>query len=265
MRVPTSFRYEEKAGVAAIRFDRPDRLNALTFQVYRELTDTFVALRDRPEVRAVHLSGEGRAFCTGGDVKDIIGPLLDRDARGLYEFTRTTCDLIGAIRALPKPVVAALQGPVSGAGAVIALASDFRIAAEDARIAFLFVKVGLSGSDMGAGWLLPRVVGHARATELLMLGDFVDAPTAERWGLFHRVVPCEELDAHSRALAQRLAEGPALALAMTKKMLDQEAHMDLPAALEAEAQAQSICMGHPDFRSAYEAFVAKRTPVFGRS
>lgn len=262
MKQPTSFRYEEKGGVAAIRFDRPDRLNALTFQVYRELTDTLVALRARSEVRAVHLSGEGRAFCTGGDVKDIIGPLLDRDAQGLYEFTRLTCDLIGAIRGLPKPVVAALQGPVSGAGAVIALASDFRIAAEDARMAFLFVKVGLSGSDMGAGWLLQRVVGHARATELLMLGDFVDAPTAERWGLFHRVVPREELDVHSFALAERLAAGPALALSMTKKMLDLEAHLDLPAALEAEAQAQALCMGHPDFRAAYEAFVAKRAPVF---
>lgn len=259
---PTSFRYEEKGGVAAIRFDRPDRLNALTFQVYRELTDTLVSLRSRPDVRAVHLSGEGRAFCTGGDVKDIIGPLLSRGARELYEFTRLTCDLIGALRGLPKPIVAALQGPVSGAGAVIALASDFRIGAEDARFAFLFVKVGLSGSDMGAGWLLPRVIGHARATELLMLGDFVDAPTAERWGLLHRVVPRDKLDAESRALAERLAAGPAMALAMTKKMLDQEAHMDLASALEAEAQAQALCMGHPDFKAAYEAFMAKRAPVF---
>jgi enoyl-CoA hydratase/carnithine racemase len=259
---PTSFRYEEKGGVAAIRFDRPDRLNALTFQVYRELTALFVHLRGRDDVRAVHLSGEGRAFCTGGDVKDIIGPLLGRDAQALYEFTRLTCDLIGAIRGLPKPVVAALQGPVSGAGAVIALASDFRIGAEDARFAFLFVKVGLSGSDMGAGWLLPRVIGHARATEMLMLGDFVDAPTAERWGLLHRVVPRDQLDAESRALAERLAAGPAMALAMTKKMLDQEAHMDLTSALEAEAQAQALCMGHSDFRAAYEAFLGKKAPVF---
>lgn len=262
MTAPSSFRYEERDGVAAIRFDRPDRLNALTFQVYRELTDTLRGLVARPEVRAVHLSGEGRAFCTGGDVKDIIGPLLDRDAQGLYEFTRLTCDLIGSMRALPKPIVAALQGPVSGAGAVIALASDFRIASDDARLAFLFVKVGLSGSDMGAGWLLPRLVGHARATELLMLGDFVDAPTAERWGLVHRVVAREALDRESRALVQRLAAGPAFALGMTKKMLDQEAHMDLPAALEAEAQAQAICMGHPDFRAGYEAFLGKRPPVF---
>jgi enoyl-CoA hydratase/carnithine racemase len=261
---PASFRYEEKDAIATITLDRPDKLNALTFQVYEELRDVFRALAARDAVRCVVVTGAGRAFCTGGDVNDIIGPLFQRDARGLLDFTRLTCDLIRAMRQCLAPIVASLNGTVAGAGAVIALASDFRIAAEEAKIAFLFAKVGLAGADMGAAWLLPRVVGHGRATEILMLGDFVAARDAERFGLYHKVVAREQLDGETRALAERLRDGPDFATRMTKKMLDHEAALSFEDALEAEAQAQALCMQHPDYREAYEAFVAKRKPRFWR-
>src|SRR6188474_3434357 len=188
-----SFLYEQTEGIATIILNRPERLNALTFEVYRELTDTFATLRDQDDVRVVVITGAGRAFCSGGDVKDIIGELFSRDVEGLLEFTRMTCELVRNIRLLPKPVIASLNGTTAGAGACIALASDIRIATEDARIAFLFVKVGLSGADMGAAYLLPRVVGLAKATELLYSGDFISAPEAERIGLYNRVVPGEQL------------------------------------------------------------------------
>ena len=260
---PKSFLYEKSAlGVATITLNRPERLNALTFEVYRELTDTFAALRHETDVRVVVITGAGRAFCSGGDVHDIIGELFKRDMEGLLEFTRMTCELVRSIRALHKPVIASLNGTTAGAGACIALASDLRIASEEAKIAFLFVKVGLSGADMGAAYLLPRVVGLAKATELLYLGDFISAPEAERIGLYNRVVPGDQLAETTRELAARLARGPAFALAKTKEMLDREANMNLDAALECEAQAQAICMQHPDYREAYEAFVAKRTPQF---
>jgi enoyl-CoA hydratase/carnithine racemase len=263
MKTPTSFLYEQTdAGVATITLNRPDRLNALTFEVYRELTDTFAALRNEPEVRAVVITGAGRAFCSGGDVHDIIGELFKRDMEGLLEFTRMTCELVANIRALQKPVIASLNGTTAGAGACIALASDIRIAAEEAKIAFLFVKVGLSGADMGAAYLLPRVVGLAKATELLYTGDFISAQEAERIGLYNRVVPGDQLAATTQELAERLARGPAFALAKTKELLDREAHMNLETALECEAQAQAICMQHPDYREAYEAFVAKRPARF---
>jgi enoyl-CoA hydratase/carnithine racemase len=263
MFTPNSFLFETNAsGVATITLNRPERLNALTFEVYRELTDTFATLRTEPEVRAVVITGAGRAFCSGGDVHDIIGELFKRDMEGLLAFTRMTCELVANIRALHKPVIASLNGTTAGAGACIALASDIRIAAEEAKIAFLFVKVGLSGADMGAAYLLPRVVGLAKATELLYTGDFISAAEAERIGLYNRVVPASQLTATTQELAERLAQGPAFALAKTKELLDREAHMNLEAALECEAQAQAICMQHPDYREAYEAFVAKRTPQF---
>lgn len=260
---PTSFLFEKsEQGVATITLNRPERLNALTFEVYRELTDLFSTLANEKDVRVVVISGAGRAFCSGGDVHDIIGELFSRDIEGLLDFTRMTCELVRTIRTLPKPVIASLNGTTAGAGACIALASDIRIASDGAKIAFLFVKVGLSGADMGAAYLLPRVVGLAKATELLYTGDFISAGEAERIGLYNRVVPAAELESVTSDLAQKLAQGPAFALAKTKEMLNREMHMNLDAALESEAQAQAICMQHPDYREAYEAFVAKREPKF---
>lgn len=262
MNQPKSFLFEIQNGIATITLNRPERLNALTFEVYRELTDTFAALKNESEVKAVVITGAGRAFCSGGDVHDIIGELFSRDMEGLLEFTRMTCELIANIRALPQPVIASLNGTTAGAGACIALAADLRIASEEARIAFLFVKVGLSGADMGAAFLLPRVVGLSKATELLYTGDFVSANEAERIGLYNRVVPAGELGAMTAEFAERLAKGPSFALAKTKEMLNRELDMNFAAALECEAQAQAICMQHPDYREAYEAFVEKRPPKF---
>src|SRR5688572_16862719 len=263
MNQPKSFNYEHSDnGVVTITLNRPERLNALTFEVYEELTETFANLRADNNVRVIVITGSGRAFCSGGDVHDIIGELFARNMEGLLEFTRMTCDLIRNIRALPKPVIASLNGTTAGAGACIALASDIRIASDQAKIAFLFVKVGLSGADMGAAYLLPRLVGLAKATELLYTGDFISANEAERIGLYNRVVSSELLEATTREFAERLASGPRFALAKTKEMLNRELHMNLGAALESEAQAQAICMQHPDYREAYEAFVAKRAPKF---
>jgi enoyl-CoA hydratase/carnithine racemase len=261
---PKSFRYELDAAtaVATITLDRPERLNALTFEVYRELRETFDALDLEPEARAVLLTGSGRAFCSGGDVEEIIGALFERDARGLLEFTRSTGALIRSMLACRRPIVGALNGTVAGAGAVIACACDLRVAAESAKIAFLFAKVGLSGADMGASWLLPRIVGLGRAMEMLMCGDFVDAAAAERIGLYHAVVPVERCLAEARARAERLAAGPSFALEVTKKMLYREAAMDLDAALEAEVEIQALCMQAPDFREAYQALREKRPPSF---
>jgi len=263
MKQPTTFLYEQDdSGIATITLNRPERLNALTFEVYRELTDTFAALRDERSVRVVVVTGAGRAFCSGGDVHDIIGELFSRNMEGLLEFTRMTCELIQNMRALPKPVIASLNGTTAGAGACIALASDIRIASEEAKIAFLFVKVGLAGTDMAASYLLPRVVGLAKATEMLYTGDFVSAVEAERIGLYNRVVPASELATTTRTFAEKLARGPAFALGKTKEMLNRELNMNFQTALESEAQAQAICMQHPDYREAYEAFVAKRSPKF---
>ena len=238
---PTSFRFEsDGSGVVTLTLDRPERLNALTFDVYRELTDTFRQLKGRDDVRCVVITGAGRGFCSGGDVNDIIGALFGRDAAGLLEFTRMTCDLVAAMRELDAPIVAALNGTVAGAGAVIAMASDFRIASTAAKIAFLFVKVGLSGADMGSCHLLPRLVGLGRATEMLMLGDFVTADEALRYGLYNRVVAPGELAETARELAVRLASGPGFSIAMTKQMLNREMSVGLTEALEMEAQAQAI-------------------------
>lgn len=263
MFTPKSFLFEKAShGVATITLHRPERLNALTFEVYRELTDLLAALRNEDDVRVLVITGSGRAFCSGGDVHDIIGELFSRDMEGLLEFTRMTCELIQNIRDLPIPVIVSLNGTTAGAGACIALAADIRIASEDARIAFLFVKVGLSGADMGAAYLLPRVVGYAKATELLFTGDFISASEAERIGLYNRVVAADDLHRETSEFATQLARGPAFALAKTKEMLNRELHMNFTAALECEAQAQAICMQHPDYREAYEAFVAKRPPKF---
>jgi enoyl-CoA hydratase/carnithine racemase len=259
-----SFRYEWTAptGVATITLNRPDRLNALTFEVYAELRDLFRALDAEAGVRAIVLTGAGRAFCSGGDVEDIIGALFARDAKGLRDFTRMTCDLILNIRRCRRPVIAALNGTVAGAGAVIASACDIRIAAESAKIAFLFVRVGLSGADMGASWLLPRLIGSGRAAEMLLTGEFVDAKRAREIGLYQRVVPDGQALAEATGLAERLARGPSEALAVTKAALDAEFTLGLEDALRHEADVQAALMEHPNFREAYEAFRAKREPNF---
>jgi enoyl-CoA hydratase/carnithine racemase len=256
------FEHDKKSAIASIILNRPDRLNALTFEVYSELRDTFRALDTEPGVRAIVITGSGRAFCSGGDVEGIIGALFERGYEGLHAFTRLTCDLILSMRQCRRPIVGALNGTVAGAGAVIAAACDVRVAAESAKIAFLFTKVGLSGADMGAAWLLPRIVGLGHATELLMTGDFIDASTAQRIGLYNRVVPQDRVLPEARAFADKLAGGPAFALGITKQALNLEAHMDLVTALETEAQVQAGCMESPNFRNAYEAFRAKREPKF---
>ena len=254
--------HDGETGVATVTLDRPERLNALTFEVYDELCRTFVALDREPGVRAVMLTGAGRAFCSGGDVEDIIGPLFERDYQGLLDFTRSTGDLILAILRCRRPVVAALNGTVAGAGAVIASACDLRIAAESAKIAFLFTKVGLSGADMGASWLLPRLIGHGRAMELLMTGDFIEARQALAIGLYNRVVADDEVAAEGRRWAEELARGPSFGLEVTKKLMLREAAMDVESAMAAETKIQAACMQDPNFREAYEAFVAKRRPEF---
>jgi enoyl-CoA hydratase/carnithine racemase len=264
MESPKTFGYalDPETGVATITLDREPTLNSLTFEVYRELTDFFAALDSEKDVRAVVLTGKGRAFCSGGDVETIIGELFARDMRGLVDFTRMTGALIRNMRALRKPVVAAVNGTCVGAGAVMAIAADFRVASETAKFAFLFPKVGLCGADMGAAYLLPRLIGLARASELLFLGDVVLAADALRMGLVSKVVPFESCLAEATRLAERLASGPAFAHSMTKQMLESEATMSLDQAIEAEAQAQAICMQHPDFRAAYDAWVAKKPTFF---
>jgi enoyl-CoA hydratase/carnithine racemase len=259
---PKSFRYAVEDHVALITLDRPDTLNSLTFEVYAELRDAFIELEREADVHAVVITGAGRGFCSGGSVHEIIGPLFEMDAAERLAFTRMTGALIGAIRQLRKPVVGAINGVAAGAGAVIALACDFRVMSEKAKLAFLFVKVGLAGADMGAAWILPQVIGLARATELLMLGEPVTAEEALRIGLTNRVVAPERVLDEARALALRLARGPRFALGMTKELLNREPQLTLEAALEAEAQAQQICMDTRDFREAYDAFVGKREPKF---
>ena len=261
---PESFLYELDATtrVATITLDRPERLNALTFGVYEELRDAFLVLGHEPGVRAIVLTGAGRAFCSGGDVEDIIGALFARDYQGLLEFTRTTGALIQAMIACRRPIVGALNGTVAGAGAVVAAACDLRVAAASAKIAYLFTKVGLSGADMGATWLLPRLVGLGRAMELLATGDFIDAGEAHRIGLYNRVVPDAECLPAARRWAEQLAAGPSFGFEVTKQMLYREAAMDLASAMANEVEIQAACMLDPNFREAHAAFVARRKPVF---
>ncbi len=262
MTQPKGFLYSEQNGVATITLNRPEVLNALTFDVYEELRSIFPALEKKDDVRAVVITGAGKGFCSGGDVEDIIGKLFERDMPGLLAFTRLTCDVVAGIRRLRKPVIAALNGTVAGAGAAIALASDVRIAAPSAKIGFLFVRVGLAGADMGAAYLLPKVVGLGKATELLMTGDVIPAEEALRIGLYNRVVPQDQLVPEAAALAAKLAAGPSFALGCTKELLNEELSFDLTAALGNEARAQAVCMQTRDFREAYEAFREKRSPRF---
>jgi len=249
-------------GVCLITLDRPERLNALTFAVYRELADRFASLQRDERVHAVAITGSGRAFCSGGDVRDIIGKLVDMPHGEVLAFTRLTGELIANMRKLEKPIVAAVNGVAAGAGAVIALASDLRVLAAGSKLAFLFTKVGLTGADMGAGFLLPRVIGQGRAAELLLLGDTIDAPTADKFGLATRVVPDEQCLATALELARTLARGPLAALATTKRLLNAEWLLDLDAAIEAEAQAQAVHLRERDHREYHESFTAKRPAVF---
>jgi len=242
--------------------DRPERLNALTFESYAELRDGFASLRSAEHVRCVVLEGTGRAFCSGGDVKDIIGHLFDVSDAELLAFTRMTCELIGNMRRLEKPIVASVNGTCCGAGAVLAAAADLRIASSEAKIAFLFTKVGLSGADMGVAWLLPRIVGLGHASELLMGGEFITAKRAEKIGLYNRVVPPGELEKETREWARRLADGPSMGLGVTKRMLQREASLPFEDALQEEGWIQAECMHHPDYRESFDAFVEKRKPNF---
>jgi enoyl-CoA hydratase/carnithine racemase len=256
------FGYAVDNGVATITLDRPDRLNALTFEVYRRLTDTFYDLRFNDEVKAVIITGAGSGFCGGGDVDDIIGRLLEKDTKEVITFTRMTGELIENIRRLDRPVIAAINGPAAGAGAVIALACDLRVMSEKAKFHFLFTKVGLTGADMGAAWLLPRVVGLGRASEWLMLGDAITSDVALQSGLATRVVPKEEVLATAQALARRLADGPSLAHGMTKRLLNGELSMDLSSAIESEAVAQALLLRADDHRTFYEAYTKGEQPDF---
>ena len=255
-------RVERADGVATVVLTRPSKLNALTIPLYRELADFFAAEQENAATRAVVITGEGRGFCSGGDVHGIIGALLGRPMREILAFTRLTGELIGNMRLFDRPIVAAMNGVAAGAGAVIALASDFRVMSATSSIAFLFTKVGLTGADMGAGYLLPRVVGMGRATEILMLGDPVPAEDALRMGLVHRVVDESEVLPTAERLARRLADGPTLALRMTKKMLENEWTMSLAPALEAEAQAQALLMMGEDHAEFHRSFVEKRPAQF---
>jgi enoyl-CoA hydratase/carnithine racemase len=247
-------------GVANVTLDRPDKLNALTFEMYAELRDLFLSLPHRPDVRVVVLRGSGRAFCSGGDVNDIIGATLAMAPRELLAFTRMTGELIRAMRDCPLPVIAAIGGMAAGAGSVLALASDFRVCTPAARFAFLFTKVGLSGADMGAAYLLPRLVGMGHATRLLMLGDTVDAEEAQRIGLVSYLVEAGLLEETVSSLAARLASGPAQAYAQTKALLTREQDMSLSAAVELEAQTQALLMTGQDYAEFHAAFTGKRAP-----
>jgi enoyl-CoA hydratase/carnithine racemase len=254
------FRFECADRVATVTLDRPDKLNALTFEAYADLRDLLAQLPQRGDVRALVLRGTGRAFCSGGDVNEIIGATLRMGQDELLAFTRMTGEVIRGMRECPVPIVAALHGMAAGAGAVIALAADFRVATPAARFAFLFTKVGLSGGDMGAAYLLPRLVGLGRATQLLMLGDTIDAAQAERIGLISELVGEDELEAAVAALAGRLAGGPAQAYAQTKALLTREQDMSLSAALELEATTQALLMTGRDYAEFHAAFTAGREP-----
>lgn len=259
---PQHFLWEMRGEVAIVTLDRPEKKNPLTFEAYAELLDTFRALVDCADVKAVVLTGAGGNFCSGGDVLEIIAPLTERDTKGLLAFTRMTGDVVKAIRGCPQPVIAAIDGVCVGAGACLAIASDLRIGTPKAKTAFLFVRVGLAGCDMGACALLPRVIGQGRAAELLLTGRSMSADEGLRWGFFNRLHPREQLLEEALGLGAELAKGPTFAHMMTKTMLNQEWNMGIEAAIEAEAQAQALCMQTEDFRRAYRAFVAKTPPEF---
>jgi enoyl-CoA hydratase/carnithine racemase len=258
------FVYENNDGIATIRLNDPDRLNALTFQTYSELEKIMADLADDKSVKVIVLTGTGKGFCSGGSVHDIIGPLLRMKGDELYKFTRMTCNVVKNMRQLRKPIIAAVNGIAAGAGAMLMLASDLRIFSDKARAAFLFVKVGLSGADMGALYLLPRIVGLGKATELVYFGDPIDAQEAYRIGLANRIVSGEKLMDEAYGWARRLKEGPLYALGVTKELFESEANVKLETALEMEAKAQARCMETPDFVEGYQCFVEKRPPRFNQ-
>ena len=259
---PSHFLLTVKDRVATVTLNRPERKNPLTFESYRELTDFFRACAFDDDVKVIVVSGAGGNFSSGGDVFEIIGPLVKMDTKGLTAFTRMTGDLVKAMRACPQPIVAAVEGICAGAGAIVAMASDIRLAATGAKVAFLFNKVGLAGCDMGACAILPRIVGQSRASELLYTGRFMSADEGERWGFFSRIVAPTDVLAQAVTLATEIANGPTFANTMTKRMLAMEWAMSVEEAIEAEAVAQALCMTTEDFKRAFEAFAAKSKPVF---
>jgi enoyl-CoA hydratase/carnithine racemase len=254
------FRFEVEARVATVTFDRPDRLNALTFEAYADLRDLLTELALRDDVAVLVITGEGRGFCSGGDVEDIIGAMQKMDSKGLLEFTRMTGAVVQAMRELPHPIIASINGVAAGAGAVIALASDLRVMADAATFQFLFTRVGLAGADMGAAYLLPRMVGFGRANELLLLGEPVEAAVAVAIGLAMKKVPLDHLATEASALAETLAAGPSWAIGATKSLLTREQDMNLESAIELEAWAQALLMTSEDHREFYRAFTEKRPP-----
>jgi enoyl-CoA hydratase/carnithine racemase len=255
-------RLEVAGKLATLTLNRPEKKNPLTFESYQEIADIFRAAAKDAAVKAFVLTGEGGNFCSGGDVFEIIGPLIEMDTVGLLKFTRMTGEAVKAMRAAPQPVVAAVDGVCAGAGAILAMASDIRVGTARAKIAFLFNRVGLAGCDMGACAILPRIVGHGRASELLYMGRAMGGEEAERWGFFNKLSSPESVLADATALAQDLADGPTFANAMTKRMLEMEWAMSVEQAIEAEAVAQALCMETEDFARAYRAFAAKQKPVF---
>lgn len=257
-----AFLTEQSDSVVTITLNRPEKANALTWEVFLELRDVFERLRKERSMRAVVVTGAGRSFCSGADIDEIVAPLVSASAPALLEFARMVGTVVGSIRRLPKPVIAAVNGVAAGAGAALALACDFRIAAHDARFAFLTARMGLPAAGMGVAWLLPRTVGMARAMEILMTGDYISADQAFSFGLVNRVVESDRLVSEAGVLARRLACGPALGLALTKELLFRQASMDLDQATEAEAQALAIGMQHPDFHEAVQAFLERREPKF---
>jgi enoyl-CoA hydratase/carnithine racemase len=263
---PRHFSWSQEGSVATITLSRPERKNPLTLESYAELRDTFKALRFSKGIKVVVLTGSGGNFCSGGDVHDIIGPLVNMkkndDMSGLLSFTRMTGDLVKEMRACPQIIIAAVDGVCAGAGAILAMASDLRIGTASSKTAFLFVRVGLAGADMGACNILPRIVGSGRAAELLFTGRSMDGQEAERWGFFNRLCTSDQLMNEVQSMAQSLARGPSFANAMTKKCIHQEWSMGIDEAIEAEAQAQAICMQTKDFERAYQAFIIKEKPIF---
>ena len=260
---PEHFNWRTEGPVAIIQLNRPERKNPLTFDSYAELRDTFAALKYNDEVHAVVFTANGGNFCSGGDVHEIIGPLVDMDMKALLAFTRMTGDLVKAMLHCGKPIISAVDGICVGAGAIIAMASDIRFATPEAKTAFLFTRVGLAGCDMGACAMLPRIIGQGRAADLLYSGRSMSATEGEAWGFYNRIVEADILEAEAIQYAQRLCDGPTFAHGITKTQLNQEWNMSLDQAIEAEAQAQAICMQTQDFERAYRAFVAKEKPKFG--
>ncbi|MHA7879864.1 MAG: enoyl-CoA hydratase family protein [Saccharospirillum sp.] len=262
MSTPQHFIWRTEGPVAVIQLNRPERKNPLTFESYAELRDTFAALKYNDDIHAVVFAANGGNFCSGGDVHDIIGPLVDMDMKQLLAFTRMTGDLVKAMLHCGKPIISAVDGICVGAGAIIAMASDIRLATPEAKTAFLFTRVGLAGCDMGACAMLPRIIGQGRAADLLYSGRSMSAAEGEAWGFYNRIVEADRLEAEALAYAQRLCDGPTFAHGITKTQLNQEWNMSLDQAIEAEAQAQAICMQTQDFERAYRAFVAKDKPRF---